>query len=244
MPDAHTAPISYWSGPGIIQGFITIPKSSKLSPEIFEKWFDEVYVPDLLATGIVISSWRFKAADPKYGKPKMFIHKCPDLSPVQAGKLHEVKIASDMFPTNGSVYDFIESETNIFSLVQLYETVKQHEDAATTVIMAAMEPSPGGEAELDAWYREEHNQQMSEQPGWKRTTRFNLLLHHKSDGKPTEPLSFLAIHEFGEGHKIGKDVVPLDPMTDWTKKCMAEARVIDAAVYTKVKTFGEAAASS
>lgn len=102
-----------------------------------------------------------------------------------------------------------------------------------------MEPGEGGEADLDAWYREEHNQQMSEQPGWKRTTRFNLLFQQRNDAKESQRLSFLAIHEFGEGHKIGKDVEPLDPITDWTKKAMSEAKSIEAAVYHKVKSFGK-----
>lgn len=114
-------------------------------------------------------------------------------------------------------------------------------DAATTIIYAAMQPAPGGEADLEAWYIEEHNQQMSEQPGWKRTTRFKLLFQTRNDGKPPGGLDFLAIHEFGEGNKIGKDVEPLDPMTDWTKKCMSECKAIDAAVFRKAKSFGKAA---
>jgi len=39
-------------------------------------------------------------------------------------------------------------------------------DSASTIIHAAMEPGEGLDGDLDAWYREEHNQQMSEQPGW------------------------------------------------------------------------------
>lgn len=105
-----------------------------------------------------------------------------------------------------------------------------------------MEPQPGGEADLEAWYRDEHNQQMSEQPGWKRTTRFNLLFQHKRNGQEGTAPSFLAIHEFGDGHKLGKDVEPLDPMTDWTERCMSQAKAIDAAIYRKEKSFGAAAA--
>ncbi|KAF2266677.1 hypothetical protein CC78DRAFT_566739 [Lojkania enalia] len=243
MSDATGAPPA-WSGPGIIQSFLTIPKTPDLSEEVLLKWFDEVYVPGLLATGVVTSSWRFKAANPDYSKQYMLIHKVPDLALVQAGKLENVPRISPSFPTDEPVDKFIKAESKILSLVELYETRKQPEDAATTVIMAAMEPLPGGESDLDAWYREEHNQQMSEQPGWKRTTRFNLLSQHRTDGKEMDRLSFLAIHEFGEGHQIGKDVVPLNPMTDWTKKCMSDAKAIDAAIYQKVKTFGKATAGS
>jgi hypothetical protein len=106
-----------------------------------------------------------------------------------------------------------------------------------------MEPGSGGEADLDAWYREEHNQQMSEQTGWKRTARFNLLFQQRNDEKESQRLSFLAIHEFGEGHKIGTDVEPLNPMTEWTKRAMSAAKAIEAAVYYKVKSFGAAAGS-
>jgi hypothetical protein len=110
--------------------------------------------------------------------------------------------------------------------------------------MAAMEPSPGGEADLDAWYRDEHNDQMSKEPGYVRTSRFSLVHQLRTDGGKLERISFLAIHEFGDGHKIGTKVEPLDPMTDWTKRCMSNAKAIDAAVYKKVQSFGKAADNS
>ena len=46
--------------------------------------------------------------------------------------------------------------------------------------------------------------------------------------------SFLALHEFDEGNKLGKDVVPLDPLTDWTKRVIDAAQTVDGAVYHKV----------
>jgi hypothetical protein len=82
---------------------------------------------------------------------------------------------------------------------------------------------------------------MSAEPGWKRTTRFKLvgqlLDFEPISGAP----SALAIHEFGEGHKIGKKVLPLEPITVWTKKVIGAAKAIDAGVYHKVKSFGKAA---
>ena len=75
---------------------------------------------------------------------------------------------------------------------------------------------------------------MSEQPGWKRTTRFRLGFQVK-DGKIADDApSFLALHEFSEGNKIGKDVVPLDPITDWSKRVIDAAQTVDGAVYYKV----------
>ena len=111
-------------------------------------------------------------------------------------------------------------------------------------MLAMMQPAQGGEADLDAWYRDEHNQQMSEQPGWWRTTRYSLLHQQSNDGKESEKLSFLATHEFGEGNQLGTEVKALEPISDWTKKVMSEAKAIDAAIYHKQKEFGTVAVSS
>jgi hypothetical protein len=106
-------------------------------------------------------------------------------------------------------------------------------EAAPVMMVAMMQPAPGGEQDLDAWYREEHNEQMSKEPGYWRTSRFNLL-HQMSD---SPKLSFLAIHEFGENNKLGTDVKALKPMSDWTKKVMSEAKAIDAAIFHKQRQF-------
>lgn len=104
---------------------------------------------------------------------------------------------------------------------------------------AMMQPKAGGEAELDRWYREEHNPQMSEQPGWKRTVRYSLVLQRTNGSKKMEELPFLAIHEFDKENKLGQEPQALDPITDWTKKVMSEQKAIDAAIFLKVKTLGK-----
>ncbi|KAF2642263.1 hypothetical protein P280DRAFT_262017 [Massarina eburnea CBS 473.64] len=234
-----TAP--QWSGPGIMQSFISLKPGTKLSQETLEKWFEEEYIPAILDTGIVTSAVTWKAADPEYKHQGMVIYKVPDLTPVKEGKLKDDAVSrkSSLFPTDGPVDDFIEFESRILSLNQYFEVEKQPE--ATKIIYAALQPAPGGEADLDAWYREEHNEQMSKEPGYKRTTRFRQLLHMRNDGKTPSGLDFVAIHEFGEGNKLGKVAGPLDPITDWTKRCMSESQAIDVAVFTKVKSFGKAA---
>jgi hypothetical protein len=103
-------------------------------------------------------------------------------------------------------------------------------------MIALMQPSPTGADDLDAWYREEHNQQMSEQPGWLRTCRYSLVSQRPSvaneDGSSQE-LSFLAIHEFGEGEQLGDTVKAIEPISEWTMKVMKDAVGIDAAIYRR-----------
>lgn len=118
-----------WTGPGIIQGFFKIKEGSQLSQETLEKWFDEEFFPATLATGVVKSAWRWKAVDAGNEKQHMVIYKMPDLGAAQSGKLGEVPRTSSLFPTDGPVDDFAESEYRIMSLVQLYEVTKQPEGA-------------------------------------------------------------------------------------------------------------------
>ena len=40
-----------------------------------------------------------------------------------------------------------------------------------------------------------------------------------------------AFHEFGPGNKLRKDVEPIEPVSDWSKKVMSEAKAIDAAIF-------------
>lgn len=58
-----------------------------------------------------------------------------------------------------------------------------------------------------------------------------------ADNTPT----WMVIHEFDDGY-LGEDVLPLQPMTDWTKEVMNTAQQIDAAVYRKLSDFGDASA--
>ncbi|KAH7401598.1 hypothetical protein BKA66DRAFT_436714 [Pyrenochaeta sp. MPI-SDFR-AT-0127] len=226
-----------WSGPGVILSFVRLHRSARITEEAGQIWFHEEYVPRLLASGVVSHASHYKAANPDYDKQQLAVYKVPDLALVHAGKLTTIARNSDRGLFDGDVDDVMDFESRIYSLGQLYETSKQTEEAAPTIMLAMMQPSPGGEADLDAWYREEHNQQMSEQPGWRRTLRYNLLFQHGNDFRESPELSFLAIHEFGEGNELGMDVKALEPISDWTKKVMSDAKAIDAAIYHKIKAF-------
>lgn len=126
MSDPSAKPNPF-SGPGIVQSFIKLRKDSQLSEEVLWKWWDGVYIPALLETGVVKSAWRWKAANQDYDKQHMIIYKIPEMAEVAAQKLRGVPRTSDMFPTSGPVDDFTELEVRCLTLTQLYETAKQPE---------------------------------------------------------------------------------------------------------------------
>ncbi|EAT92624.1 hypothetical protein HBH56_055810 [Parastagonospora nodorum] len=228
-----------WSGPGIILSFFKLLDSPTISEETLEDWFGREYAPALIASGVVKKAWLYQAANADYDKQHLIVYNVPELAQVQAGKIQEVPRTSNSGLFEGTVDDYIEIETRIYSFVQLYEKSAHGEEAAPVMMLAMVQPAQGGEADLDAWYKDEHNEQMSKEPGYWRTSRFSLLHQHSTGSQQNEKLSFLAVHEFGEENALGTEVKPLDPMTDWTKKVMASAKGIDAAIYHKQRGFGD-----
>lgn len=136
----------------------------------------------------------------------------------------------------GSMASVGRLECSVIDQVQPFHVANNISDGAGTMIYAAMQPKPGGEKDIDAWYREEHNEQMSKEPGYVRSIRYSPLFQTRNPGKPTG-LDFVALHQFGEGNNVGTEVRPLEPMTEWTKTCMGSCTSIDAAVFRKVKTL-------
>lgn len=104
-------------------------------------------------------------------------------------------------------------------------------------------PSADSSDELDRWYREEHNEQMSYEPGWIRSSRYKLVVQIKSpspvgDPRPDAP-EWMTIHEFGVGNKLGSKVEPLDPISDWTRKVMGDMKSIEAYNWKNIGNFQE-----
>ncbi|KAF1976036.1 hypothetical protein BU23DRAFT_552042 [Bimuria novae-zelandiae CBS 107.79] len=236
-----------WSGPGVMQAIVTLRKDSKLSQETLEKWFHEVYFPAVLKTGIAKTTTTWRAVDPNYERPLMFVSEVENMELIQygdqnhkvGGGLHNIPRKSELFPTDGPVDDFVDFESRLLSQIESYgDSGTLAADEVDTMIYAAMQPKPGGEKDLDDWYRTEHNAQMSKEPGYQRTTRYSPLFQTRNiEGAKPTGLNFVAFHQFGIGNKIGTEVEPLDPITDWTKKSMGECTSIDAAIYRKVKTL-------
>lgn len=107
------------------------------------------------------------------------------------------------------------------------------------MISAGMEAKPGEEADLDAWYREEHLDQATTQPGFKRSKRYTLFFHQKHESEPEaeDPPSGLALHEWDEGF-LGEEVDAFQPVTEWTKRAVGNAKKIEAGNYELVKSYG------
>ncbi|CAE7192644.1 hypothetical protein PTTW11_07592 [Pyrenophora teres f. teres] len=155
----------------------------------------------------------YKAASPAYNKQHLIVRPIDDLANTE-----EDDEALD--PQN---------DVRIYKQVEIYGKERNDTVPAPTILLALMQPSSSGAKDLDAWYCQEHNEQMSKEPGWLRTCRYELVSQSSDDAEAK--LTFLAIHEFGEGEQLGDMVKALQPVSEWTMRVMREAVGIDAAIY-------------
>jgi hypothetical protein len=102
-----------------------------------------------------------------------------------------------------------------------------------------IEPAPGGEEALDAWYRSEQLDLMAENPIFVRCTRYRLLgptAEGTTDGASEEDEAprFLALHEY-ESHQALLDHAiefgQMLPETAMARKILRSARRIERAIW-------------
>ncbi|RMZ69442.1 Dimeric alpha-beta barrel [Pyrenophora seminiperda CCB06] len=177
----------------------------------------------LLSSPYSRAATQYKAANPSYNKQHLIVRPIDDVAIMK--QENEIPDQQD--------------NVRIYKQVQIYS--KEKSDAisapntpepAPTLLLALMQPAPSGAADLDAWYRVEHNEQMSKEPGWLRTCRYEVVSHSSDDAEAK--MAFLALHGFGEGEVLGDTVQVLQPVSEWTKKVMRDAVGMDAAIYRVV----------
>ncbi|KAF2841727.1 hypothetical protein M501DRAFT_929566 [Patellaria atrata CBS 101060] len=226
------------SGPGLIMSQSRLKPKSLLSTSAFNKWYNEVHIPDMVSTGICSHASRLECVDTDEQKPYLALYKIQDLSGIHGDKFRSIPMTHRTLPGGGNIHDMVEIDTRIYEWVQTFEKGPHDEAFSPTVMVASMAPQPGTEQDLDAWYRDEHNEQMSLEPGYIRTVRYKLIhqIRASDDTSPPAP-SFLALHEFDVSNKLGKKVVPLEPMSGWTKRVLQSQERVEAGIFKNVKSW-------
>jgi hypothetical protein len=108
------------SGPGVIISASRITKPNELSDVVFNKWYNEVHIQDVLATGGVTRAARFREANPKATAPYLAIYTIPDLSIIESEEFKKVPMTHESLPGGGNVHSFVNFDTRFYSLIQEY----------------------------------------------------------------------------------------------------------------------------
>ncbi|KXJ86580.1 hypothetical protein Micbo1qcDRAFT_236879 [Microdochium bolleyi] len=239
-------------GPGLIyaQSHITSPE---LTPDTFDRWYASVHVPDVMATGVVSHAARWACTDDEsaaQADPYLATYRVPEMADLQGEAFKAIPMTHELLPGGGgekvdgrTVHDSVDIDTCFYELVEVYETEKHDGAFATHIISAGMTPKDQAASDdMDRWYREEHNEQMSLEPGWVRSSRYKLVFQIKSVGGGSsrrDAPEWMTLHEFGEGNKLGTKVTALEPISEWTRKVMGDMKSIEAYVWKRTEGWSK-----
>jgi hypothetical protein len=117
---------------------------------------------------------QYKAANAEYEKRHLVVCETEDLARVNVKQVLKFLEGEDMswewdiracgavetfgLKKSNGTYSLCHSREEEDGIVKYVSLLTVVEEAAKTIMVALMQPSPTGAADLDAWYREEHNQ--------------------------------------------------------------------------------------
>jgi len=122
------------SRPGLIVAKSRIRRPQELADEQFQKWYNEVHVPDALATGGITHAARLEAVDPEETMPNLALYKIKTLGFISSPELKNIPMTHEMLPQGGNVHDYVEFDTRLYELVQVYE-LEPHDEGGQNARM-------------------------------------------------------------------------------------------------------------
>lgn len=224
------------SVPGLTFVASNILDPAKTSDEIYNKFYNDEHLPDVLASGVTKLALRYKNASSEAKTPYIALYPVEDINAAsEAGEtLIRDSRKSTTFDGN-DVYDYIRFHIGRHEKIQTYEAYQQEgrsgNERGQTIVCVAMEP--GDEADFEDWYRKQHLDMLGMCRGYRRCTRYKRM-----DGK--EP-RYLALHEYAcKPEDLPSEQIKQVTATEWSTKIVGEAKVFDRDVFVLVQAQGDA----
>jgi hypothetical protein len=209
------------SDPGIVIITSTSPANPPLSIPSF-------------AQGKCTAAWSFKSLNPSSPQPYLALYAIPNVSsshnPFNLSNNHHSALLSEQ--------SIQKSDIRHYKRIQLFSKPAQtgsKTGIGAVIKCTAIQPTTGTEADFDQWYREEHLEQVSQMPGWRKSTRYELISSNDSADADAPP-RYLAIHEFEAGTEVKR--MKKEEWTEWTKRMVASAVKIEEATFGFVCGMG------
>jgi hypothetical protein len=106
------------SGPGIFLSASRITNPI-LSDAAFNKWYNEVHIRDVLATGGVSRATRFREANPNAKSHYLALYTVPDLSVILSDEFKKIPMTHESLPEGRSIHEMVNFDTRFYSFVQV-----------------------------------------------------------------------------------------------------------------------------
>jgi hypothetical protein len=96
--------------------------NKSLSDTAFNKWYDEVHVPDVVKTSGVTSAFRYKSIDPAAEKPYLALYAIPDISFCDSEEFNSIPINDDCFAAPKHLcFDDVDFEVRLYKRLHAFE---------------------------------------------------------------------------------------------------------------------------
>jgi hypothetical protein len=104
-------------GPGLLYVNSKIA-SSRLSSEVFTRWYEEEHIPDILRTSGMNSAYRYYTTSKKkasVGRPYLALYPLKDVSFLQTDEFKSIPVHSDLVPSESrSIFDVAEFDARYY----------------------------------------------------------------------------------------------------------------------------------
>lgn len=117
------------SGPGLIYSTSRIIAPA-LTAATFDKWYSEVHIPDVIATGAIRFAARWRCADEGGPDPYLALYKVGDLAQCLNDKFKAIPMSHELLPggeAGKGIHESADFDTRFYSLVEVFEKQKHDE---------------------------------------------------------------------------------------------------------------------
>lgn len=237
------------TGPGILWINSKVTDPDTLPVDKFTRWYEDVHIPDIIAArpGGIISSWRYQCADAGRAAPFLAVYKCPNMGFIQSTEFKSIPMTHPTLPDNGPIHRYADFDARFLKHVETWSSPDATDGRTATLVSEAIEPASDiGADAFNEWFRTEHIKEVSALPGWRRTSRFELVFKKENKDDPNSAAkitpNYLALHEFASN-----DVVPTSgvigafpPQPSAASKAVLDgARKVDVAAFSILRGFGD-----
>ena len=191
----------------------------------FNDWYDNEHGPARLTVPGISAGYRFRALDEAappwlaYYEMKSGALDSPEYWALAAlASAREKSIMSSLATLDRRVYELI-SDSGAAS-----------EEPPPVVLAVSMSVQPGMDADLAAWYADEHIPMLLAVPGWRRVRRFRLIAG-------TAP-AYLALHELTTMAALEEPGFRAAVTTPWRNRIAESVIAREQRVFGFHRTFG------
>lgn len=235
------------SEPGLVLALSRIYEPA-LSASLFDQWYDEVHIRDLLATGAIRTGLRWKTIDSTERQPYLTLYPLDRIDDLQTDAVRAVPVHDKILPgPSHYIWDFVSYDARIYQHIQTHEPLGTMAGPADILIAVGLTPAPGTSDDLDAFYREEHVDMISNIHGYRRTRRYKLQkdlpqpppeVSTAPTPKLPHPPLYLTLHEF-DGERVPDIELGKANNTEWAKRITRGLVKNELMVVKLWRAFGE-----